>query len=121
MPKYILFLATLKRKRKPFLEGSKRGAAWDYPQERLDVECLPFCEIRNNSIPTLLFIRPQISTAGYGVLWQILWIDFRTCQKSSLQGQGLIITRASKRKCFGKYDPVILAMSYLKVLHGMIP
>ena len=36
--RYILFLAKLKGRRRPFLEDPRRGTTlWDYPQEHLDV------------------------------------------------------------------------------------
>ena len=37
------------------------------------------------------------------------------------QGEGLIITIPSQRKCFEEKDPVILTMRYFKVLHDMVP
>ena len=37
------------------------------------------------------------------------------------QGEDLIITIPSQRKCFEEKDPVILTMRYLKVLHGVVP
>ena len=47
---------------------------------------------------------------------------FQVLSKESCcpQGEGLIIIlRASKGKCFGKYDAVTLTMPYLNVLHDM--
>ena len=37
------------------------------------------------------------------------------------QGEDLIITIPSQRKCFEEKDPVILTMRYFKVLHGVVP
>ena len=32
-----------------------------------------------------------------------------------------LVIRAPKRKCFWEYDAVKMTMTYLKVLHGMVP
>ena len=60
--RYVLFLAKVKGKGRPSLEGATRGATlWDYPQEHLVVikrwKSLSFCEISNNPTFPLFFVR----------------------------------------------------------------
>ena len=93
-----------------FLESARRrGTAWDYPQEQLvvirDEKSLSFREIRNNlAFPFYLLDPITKSTTGHKVLWWILRIDSRTCQKSP------VITKGKD------YSYVEL----LKVLYGMV-
>ena len=51
------------------------------------------------------------------------WIDPRNYQKNPVvrKSKAWPLLRASKRIYFGEYDAVTLTMSYLKVLHGMVP
>ena len=60
--RYILFLAKLKGRGRPFLEGARRSAIlWDYLQEHLvvmrDEKVSLFFGIWNNPTPPLFFIR----------------------------------------------------------------
>ena len=72
-----------------FLEGARKEAALlDYPQEHLVVikneKSLSFCEIRNNSTPSLMFIRPPYKFVDrFQVLSKESWCH---------QREGLIIT-----------------------------
>ena len=61
--RYILFLAKLKRRRRPFLKSARRTITlWDYPPRALGCherwKSLSFCEIWNNPTSPLFFIRP---------------------------------------------------------------
>ena len=77
MIRYVLFLAKLKIRERPFLEGARKGdALWDYPNERLVV-------IKNERIcPFVKFeiILPLLCCL-LDPLMINLWIDSRTCQK----------------------------------------
>ena len=83
----ILFLAKLKRKGKPFLEGPKRGATlWGYPQEHLVVireeKVSPFLkfEIIHFLLCFLLdLLTNKLCKTGNSMI--NLWIDSRTYQK----------------------------------------
>ena len=85
--RYILFLAKLKGRGKPFLEGARQEVTlWDYLQEHLvvirDEKISPFVKLET-ILPLLYFFSTplQVSTAAHGVSMLNLWIDSRTCQK----------------------------------------
>ena len=63
--RYILILAKLKGRGRPFLKGAKREATlWHYPQEHLVVirdEKVSFCEIWDNPTPSLFLVEPLTS------------------------------------------------------------
>ena len=60
---YILFLAKLKGRERPFLEDARRGITLRLPPRALAChkiwKSLSFCEIWNNPIPPLFFNRPS--------------------------------------------------------------
>ena len=86
--RYILFLAKLKRRERPFLQGTKREAAlWDYPQEHLVVvreeKTCPF--VKFEMILPLLCCLLDPFTNKHCRAWSSiinLWTDSRTCQKN---------------------------------------
>ena len=85
--RYILFLAKLKGKGRPSLEGPKSGATlWDYPQEHLvvirDEKVSPFVKFEI-ILPLLCFLLDPL-TNKHCRTWSSminLWINSRTCQK----------------------------------------
>ena len=85
--RYILFLAKLKGRGRPFLEGARRGITlWDYPQEHLvvirDEKVSPFVKFEI-ILPLLCFLLDPL-TSKHCRTWSSminLWIDSRTCQK----------------------------------------
>ena len=85
--RYILFLAKLKGRGRPFLEGARRKKTlWDYPQEHLVViwyeKVSPF--IKFEIMFLLLYFLLEPLTNKPCRVWRSmihLRIDFRTCQK----------------------------------------
>ena len=85
--RYILFLAKLKGKGKPFLEGERKGRTlWDYPQGNLvvirDEKVFPFVKFEI-ILPLLWFLLDALANTHCRT-WGTkinLWIDTRTCQK----------------------------------------
>ena len=84
--RYILFLAKLKRRRRPFLEGARRGfILWDYPQEPLvvvrDEKVSPF--VKFEIILTFLFLLHPLTNKHCRTCSSmiILRIDSRIYQK----------------------------------------
>ena len=85
--RYILFLAKLKGRGRPFLEGPRRGATlWDYPQEHLvvirDEKVSPFVKFEK-ILPLLCFLLDPLTNKQCKT-WSStinLWIDSRTYQK----------------------------------------
>ena len=85
--RYILFLAKLKGRGRPFLEGARRGITlWDYPQEHLVVirneKVSPFVKF-GIILPLLCFLLDPL-TYKHCRTWSSminLWIDSRTYQK----------------------------------------
>ena len=85
--RYILFLAKLKGRGRPFLEGARRGITlWDYPQEHLvvirDEKVSPFVKFEI-ILPLLCFLLDPL-TNKHCRTWSSminLWIDSRTYQK----------------------------------------
>ena len=85
--RYILFLAKLKRRRRAFFEGARRGITlWDYPQEHLvvirDEKVSPFVKFEI-ILPLLCFLLDPL-TNKHCRIWSSminLWIDSRTYQK----------------------------------------
>ena len=74
--RYILFLAKLKRKGRPFLKVARRKPTlWDYPEEHLvviirDEKVSPFVKFER----ILLFLCLSLAHGVHGVLWcWILW------------------------------------------------
>ena len=84
--RYILFLAKLKKRGKPFLEGARRGSIlWDYLQEHLivirDEKVSPF--VKFEIILPLLFLLDPLTNKHCGTCSSMinLRIDSRTWQK----------------------------------------
>ena len=85
--RYILFLAKLKGRGRPFLEGPRRGATlWDYPQEHLvvirDEKVSPFVKFEI-ILPLLCFLLDPL-TNKHCRTWSSminLLIDSRAYQK----------------------------------------
>ena len=78
--KCTIFLAKLKGRGRPFLEGARRGTtSSDYPQEHLvvirDEKNLSFCEIQNNPIPLLLFIKSPYKQVLQGMEFHDKFVD----------------------------------------------
>ena len=82
--RYILILAKLNGRGRPFLKGAKRGATlWHYPQEHLvgiRDEKVSFCEIWDNPTPLLFLV--ELLTSKHCRTWSKLdminlnsWID----------------------------------------------
>ena len=82
--RYILILAKLNGRGRPFLKGAKRGATlWHYPQEHLvgiRDEKVSFCEIWDNPTPPLFLV--ELLTSKHCRTWSKLdminlnlWID----------------------------------------------
>ena len=130
LPRYILFLAKLKRSGRLFLEGAGRWVAlWEYHQEYLavikDERVCPFVKIKTILHPHFYLLDPL--TNKHCRAWSStinLWIDSSTCEKYTIllsaRERSNNYVRAFKRKCFGEYDTVTLTMLYLKVLHDMV-
>ena len=85
--RYILLLAKLKEKGKPFLEGARSGVTlWDYPQEHLvtirDENVSPFVKFEIILSLLWLLLDPLTNKHCRTCSSMInLWIDSRTCQK----------------------------------------
>ena len=85
--RYILFLAKLKGRGRPFLEGARRRTTlWDYLQGHLavtrDEKVSPFVKFEI-ILPLLCFLLHSL-TNKHCRAWSSminLWIDSRTCQK----------------------------------------
>ena len=89
MSRYILFLAKLKRRGRPFKERAKRWITrWDYHQEHLvvikDEKVRPF--VKFEVILPLLCCLLDPLTNKHCSAWSsiTLWIDSTTCQKYSI-------------------------------------
>ena len=84
--RYLLSLAKLKRRRRPFLEGARRGSIlWNYPQEHLvvirDEQVSPFVKF-GIILPLLFLLDPLINKHCRTCSSMInLRTDSRTCQK----------------------------------------
>ena len=98
---YILFLAKLKKRGRPFLAGARRGATlWDYPQDHLavirDEKVFPFAKLEM-ILPLLCFLLDPL-TNKFCRTWSSmikLWTDSRIYQSKESccqQGKGLAIT-----------------------------
>ena len=130
MSQYLLFLAKLKGRGKPFLKGTRREATlWDYPQEQLVVirneKVSPFV-IFEIILPLLSFLLGPLTNKCFGT-WRSminLWIDSRKCEKwrillwASQRSSNYL--EPSKENALWEYDAVTLTMFYLKLLHHMI-
>ena len=87
VPWYILFLAKLKGRGRPFLVGPSRGATlWNYLQEHLvvirDEKVSPFVKFEK-ILPLLCFLLDPL-TNKHCRTWSSminLWIDYKTYQK----------------------------------------
>ena len=86
--RYILLLANLRGRGRPFLEGPRRGGGtlWDYPQEPLFIiryeKFFPFVKFEI-ILPLLCFLLDPL-TNKHCRTWSSminLWIDSRTYQK----------------------------------------
>ena len=116
--------------RKAFFKGCKKGGHIvrlppGAPGCHKRWKSLFFCEIWNNPIPPLFFIRPL--TNEHCKTWSSminLWIDSRTNQKLRIpllaRQRSSNYLELSSKNVFGEYDAVTLTRLYLKVLHGMI-
>ena len=87
LSRYILLLAKLKRRGRPFLEGPRSGATlWDYTQEHLvvmrDEKVSPFVKFEI-ILPLLCFLSDPFTNKHCRTWSSIinLWIDSRTYQK----------------------------------------
>ena len=107
--RYILFLAKLKRRGRPFLEGARTGTAlWDYPQRHLvvrkDEKVCPFVKLEIILLLLCRLLNPLKNKHCRAWSPMInLWIDSRTCQKyrsCCQQGKGLIIPQSFQKKMF---------------------
>ena len=84
--RYILFLAKIKGRGRPFLRVEQGGSLWDYPQEHLvvirDKKVSPFVKFEIN-LPFLCFSLDPLTNKHCRTWSSIinLWIDFRTSQK----------------------------------------
>ena len=89
MSRYILFLAKLKRRGRPFKERAKRWITrWDYHQEHLvvikDEKVRPFVKFEV-ILPLLCCLLDPLTNKHYSAWSSItLWIDSTTCQKYSI-------------------------------------
>ena len=130
MSRYILFLAKLMGKGRPFSKGARRGTTlWDYPQEHPVV-------IRDEKVSSFVKFEIILSlfcslldplTNEHCKTWSSLinlWIDSKTYQKLRIpllaRQRSSNYLELSSENVFGEYDAVTLARLYLKVLHGMI-
>ena len=127
--RYILFLAKLKGRRRPFLEGARRRITlWNYLQGHLVV-------IRNKNVspfvkfeiiqPLLCFLLDPLTNKHCRTLSSKinLWIDSRTYKKwrilLSARQRSNNYLEPSKENVLGEYGVVTLTMFYLKVLHDI--
>ena len=106
--RYIIFLAKLKRRGRPFLKGARRGGTlWDYPLRPLGChkrwKSVSFSEILNNPTSPFFLLDPLTNkhcrtqssmTCGY--------IPGHNKSKESCcqQGKGLGITQSLQKKTF---------------------
>ena len=125
--RYILFLAKLKRRERPFLEGARRGATlWDYSQEHLfvirDEKVCPFVKFEI-IFPILCCLLDPLTNKHCKAWFSMinLCIDSRTRQKYrnllSARQKSKKLLRAFKWKCFREYYAVTLTIPYLNALH----
>ena len=87
LSRYILFLAKLKVRESPFMEGARSGAAlWNYPKEYLvvikDEKFCPFLKFET-ILPLLCCLLEPLTNKNCRIWSSVmnLWIDFRTRQK----------------------------------------